>query len=64
MAGVVHVDTVDVASINGNFNGGEDFYMHISIPAYAVALEHKDVLAADIKAFIEQMLETIVDLKD
>lgn len=64
MSGSIHQDDIVLAGVSGNFNGNEDFYLHVNVSNYANILENKEIFFADLESFIEQMLETIVDLKD
>ena len=64
MSGSIHQDDIVLAGVSGIFNGNEDFYLHVNVSNYVNVLENKEIFFADLESFIEQMLETIVDLKD
>ena len=64
MSGNISSNDVVVANVSGNFNGGEDVYLHINIGNYADLIANKEMFYADFQAFVDQMLEAVVDLKE
>ena len=64
MSGNISNNEIIIASVGGNFNGGEDLYFHVNIGNYADLIANKEMFYADLQAFVDQMLGAVVDLKE
>lgn len=64
MSGNSMSEDIVVANFNGGYGGRNDFYISINVSDYVEAVNNRELFLEDIQAFVNQMLNTVIDLKD